>query len=751
MRKLGTQPSIGRSFRGISLGGASVLALLLPVAGPAQAAEVPKETQIEELVVTSRKREERLRDIPTAATALSAEQIRDLGGVPSLQSLLSNVPAVNFANTSNQVTSEVSIRGSGTSRSTTAESGVGLYRNGVYLGGGTVGGRTFSRLDFFDVGGIEVLRGVQGALNGRNAVGGSINLLSARPIQGRQAGIATFKIGQNHLREGSLILNQPLTENLALRVGILQMEQSEGFFYNPVRDEYFDAQKQDTARVQLAWKGEKFNVNLLAERSHDKLPGIMYSLQILPGVNLTYPRGFVEDKYNISWSASNAAKMRTNYYELVSSYDLDFAEVTLASSLRERHSQNAFDGDASSSQLQAQLLARGLVAPGRAQGDPNTDSIQFGYASILYNDIHIVGNKLDRFSWLGGFEYYVLNETYQVIAARTPTAALPSRGTNVVVANDFTSYAAYGSVGYDLTDALNVEAEGRYTHDSKAYAAQRLEIRNGLPVPGAGYPGSDSVKAGNFSYNVTLGYKVNDWLTYAKVGTAYRAGGFNTNRGDDRAPKPVPPSFDNEESTAFEVGAKGNITPNIFVTAAAYRSYVKSLLIQTDNGCFPGSLICPVAATPFVFNSGKARLGGIELEANGRARILGGIGRLTVGVSRQWGIITDGPDKGRSGPQRPDWTGTFSANYRRPLSENVEGFINLKGNYRKGGVQEISQTPELVDFGIYDLRLGVTRQGLELAVFVNNVANESYLVFNAATVRRWNIPQTWGAELTYRW
>ena len=158
-----------------------------------------------------------------------------------------------------------------------------------------------------------------------------------------------------------------------------------------------------------------------------------------------------------------------------------------------------------------------------------------------------------------------------------------------------------------------------------------------------------------------------------------------------------------------------------------------------------------MAATPFVFNSVKARLGGIELEANGRARILGGIGRLTVGVSRQWGIITDGPDKGRSGPQRPDWTGTFSANYRRPLSENVEGFINLKGNYRKGGVQEISQTPELVDFGIYDLRLGVTRQGLELAVFVNNVANESYLVFNAATVRRWNIPQTWGAELTYRW
>jgi iron complex outermembrane receptor protein len=445
--------------RTIWLAGASVLLLSTGAAQEVNAQTAAAGTQVEEVIVTSRKREERLRDIPTAATTLSAEQLRDLGGVPNLQNLLANVPAVNFANTSNQVTSEVSIRGSGTSRATAAESGVGLYRNGAYLGGGTVGGRTFSRLDFFDVSGIEVLRGVQGALNGRNAVGGSINLLSARPIQGQQSGIATAKIGQNQMREGSLVINQPLTDNLALRVGVLQMKQKEGFFYNPVRDEYFDAQKQDFARIQLNYRGENFTANLLAERGNDKLPGIMYSLRIAPGTNLTYPRGFVEDKYNISWSASNAAKMRTHYYEFVGSYDLDFAEVTLTSSLRERHSQNAFDGDASSAQLQAQLAARGLVAPGRVQGDPNTDSIQFSYASILYNDIHIAGNKVDKLSWLGGFEYYVLNEAVGGIAARTPTTANRSLGNRTITNLDFTSYAIYGAVGYDLTDALNVEAE----------------------------------------------------------------------------------------------------------------------------------------------------------------------------------------------------------------------------------------------------------------------------------------------------
>ncbi|WP_397420525.1 TonB-dependent receptor [Phenylobacterium sp.] len=737
--------------RTIWLAGASVLLLSTGAAQEVNAQTAAAGTQVEEVIVTSRKREERLRDIPTAATTLSAEQLRDLGGVPNLQNLLANVPAVNFANTSNQVTSEVSIRGSGTSRATAAESGVGLYRNGAYLGGGTVGGRTFSRLDFFDVSGIEVLRGVQGALNGRNAVGGSINLLSARPIQGQQSGIATAKIGQNQMREGSLVINQPLTDNLALRVGVLQMKQKEGFFYNPVRDEYFDAQKQDFARIQLNYRGENFTANLLAERGNDKLPGIMYSLRIAPGTNLTYPRGFVEDKYNISWSASNAAKMRTHYYEFVGSYDLDFAEVTLTSSLRERHSQNAFDGDASSAQLQAQLAARGLVAPGRVQGDPNTDSIQFSYASILYNDIHIAGNKVDKLSWLGGFEYYVLNEAVGGIAARTPTTANRSLGNRTITNLDFTSYAIYGAVGYDLTDALNVEAEARYTNDSKSYDAARLDLSTGLAIPGNGFPSAASGDSGNFSYNVTLGYKVYDWLTYAKMGTAYRAGGFNAVRGDDRAPVPVPPTFDDEDSMAFELGAKGNITSNIFLTAAAYRTYVKSLLVQTDNGCFAGSTVCPVAATNFIFNSGKARLGGVEVELTGRWRLFDGVARLTAGVSRQWGVITDGRDKGRVGPQRPDWTGTFSANYRRPITDEIDGFINIRGNFRKGGVQEIAQTPLLEDFTIFDLRLGATMGEVEAAFFLNNFANESYRVFNAPTVIRWNMPQTWGVEVTYRW
>jgi len=716
----------------------------------AAAAQNDAATTIGELVVTARKREERLRDIPVAATALGEQQLRDIGGVPTLQSLLSNVPGVNFSNTSNPVTSEVSIRGSGTSRATAAESGVGLYRDGSYIGGGYQGGRTFSKADFFDAQSIEVLRGVQGALNGRNAVGGSINIVSARPVQGERSGYATAKVATNQNREGILVVNQPLSDTLALRVGIDEMRQDKGFFYAPITKSYFDSQKTDLLRVQLGYKNGPVTANLLAEHGADQLPGIMYSVFILPGTNAVYPKGIADDKYNMLWNSPSTAKMRTNYYEFVGSYDFDFATATLTSSLRERHSQNAYDADASSPQFEAQALAQGLVAPGRAQADPNTGGLSRDHSSILYNDLHIVGNKTGKVSWLGGVEYYDLNDTVNNVISRTPTPANPSLGTDAIALINFRSFAAYGSLGYDITDALNLTAEGRYTRDDKDIDSTRLDYGTGLPS-GVGFAFTNDRQSSNFSYNATLAYKLGDWLTYAKVGTAYRAGGFNLGLGDPRAPITVPPTFGNEDTTGYEIGAKGNLTPNIFVTAAAYRNDVSNVLVQTQNGCFVGNPVCPVAATNFIYNAGDARTSGIELEINGRASFLGGVGRITLGGSRQWGKVTSGPDAGKNQPQRPDWTSTFSLNYRHPLAYGADGFINLKGNTRGGGVQEIAQTPPLHDFQIYDLRVGANRGPWEAAFWMNNFANDSYIVFESVSVRRFNIPRTYGFDLTYRW
>ncbi len=723
---------------------------------PASTAEVigASATELGELVVTARKRDEKLRDIPTAITAFDANQIRDRGGISNVQSLVASVPGVNFANTSNPVTSEVSMRGSGTSRATAAESGVGLYRNGSYLGGGVQGGRTFAKGDFFDAAGIEVSRGVQGALNGRNAVGGSINILSARPVQGQSSGYVTAELAQKSRREVQLVVNQTLTESLALRLGVNGMEQTKGFYYAPIRGDYFDSQKTELYRLQLGYANGPLTANLLAEHGADTLPGIMYHVVIAPGFSPLYPKGLLDDKYNMSWNSPSTAKMRTNYYEFVSSYVADAATITLTSSLRERHSQNSFDRDAVSGEFMLQQVAKGLIPATTAVGDFGLGGLTLDFSRILYNDFHVAGAKVDGFSWLVGAEIYDLKDTARPILSKTPsgtTAASRSPGTMQVARIDFTSMAAYGSVGYDITDLLNLTAEGRYTHDDKAIDSVRLDFGTGLPATGVGFAFKDSNKSNNLSYSLTTTYKLLGWLTYAKVGSAYRAGGFNLALGDPRAPKAAPATYDNETTTSVEIGAKGNLGSAIFVTAAAYKARVDALLVQTDNGCFIGSAICPANPTNYVYNAGKAELSGIELELEGRANVLGGVARANVGVSRQWGKITSGPDKGRRGPQRPDWTGSFNLNYRRPVVEGVDGFINLKGNMRAGGVQEIAQTPDLHDYQIFDLRLGANIGQWEVAAYMNNFANESYIVFDSTTVRRWNFPQTYGAQVRYSW
>ena len=188
--------------------------------------------------------------MPVAATALSAEDIKDQGGLANAQALLSNSPGVNFANTSNALTSDVSVRGSGTSRATNAEAGVGLFRNGAFIGGGNVAGRTFSGIDLFDVQRVEILRGVQGGLGGRNAVGGSINVVTQRPTH-KFEGYAQGTFAMHDKREVELVLNIPIAEHWSTRFSFDYGKQATGFYHLVAIDQYADATYREFMRGQL--------------------------------------------------------------------------------------------------------------------------------------------------------------------------------------------------------------------------------------------------------------------------------------------------------------------------------------------------------------------------------------------------------------------------------------------------------------------------------------------------------------------
>lgn len=754
-------------------GSASTLMLALAAAGLApQAAQAQARTgaavptaaaaasnEIEELVVTARKREERLRDIPVAATALGIGDINDLGGVPTAQSLLSNVPGVNFANTSNPVTSDVSLRGSGTSRATNAEAGVGLFRDGAYIGGGTVGGRTFTDLDLFDPERIEVLRGVQGGLNGRNAEGGSINVVSARPSH-EFTGYAQATVGVHDMKEAQLAFNVPINEHLAARISIDDMEQSKGFYHLYVIGQYADAQFKHFYRGQLAFDYGRFKANFLAEMGQERLPGLIYQVVTFPGV--TWPKGFFSDKYDTPWNSPSKGKQRTANFEFTTNTDLDFATLSTVTMYRDRRGENAYDRDALSIEFVRQAIAQGKANPASVPALLAADYLQGGdqldHARIFYQDAHLAGGgtgAVKALNWVAGAEYYLLKDSPSSVLGKSATVASPSTGTIDIGSQRFASWAVYGEAGYDITDKLNLSADLRYTDDRQEFHTHRFDFGTGAPGSAAfGVDGSRS--AANTSYTVTVAYKpIHDTLVYAKVGSAYRAGGFNGSLGDPRQPITPPKSFDNETVTAYEVGFKGNITRDLYVTLAAYENKFDNLVIQGDNGCFAGNPVCPVQATSFAFNAGPATLYGIEAEITGRFDILGGALRATLGGSEQGGKITGGIYKGRHQPQQPKSTQTFNVNYRHDIANGVSGFVNFQGNARQGGVQEVAQTPPLHDYVIVNGRIGARWKGYELSLYANNMANENYIVFEAVSatnaVRRYNLPQTYGATLRYTW
>lgn len=753
------------------LGQSSLLALAIALPAMAhaqthaQTTDVPAATTLasndaqansDDIVVTARKRAERLRDVPTAGTALSADTIRDLGGVPTAQSLLTNSPGVNFANTSAPVTSEISIRGSGTSRATNASAGVGLYRDGAYIGGGTVGGRSFTELDLFDIERVEVLRGVQGGLEGRNAEGGAINVVSVRPSD-RFEGFVQAMAGSPGVYELQLAAGAPLNDHWAVRLSGDIQRQDHGFYRLYLLDDYADIRNKNFVRGQIRYKDSKFTANFLAEHGYERLPGLTYQANNFPSA--TYPTGLTQDRFNMPWNYPSRGTQEVNSFELTTSYDFGFAELATTSMYRERSGLNSYDRDATSLEFIQDAIAAGKVAPSAIgtvlAGDYGLGGRQSDLAHIFFQDVHLTGAKIGGFEWTLGAEWYRLRDKPRNVLGKTPTTASPSPGTVDVGSQHLDSYAAYGSLGYDITSRLNLSGDVRVTRDEEEVHSARLDLATGLPA-GVGFNVDGSRRATNASYTVTLSYKpFLDTLIYGKIGSAYRAGGFNTALGDPRQPIPVPPTFDNETVTAYEIGFKGNLTHNLYVTAAAYKNDFDNLVVQGDNGCAVGITACPVQATIFAFNAGPAKLWGVEGEITGRADILGGPLRVSVGGSRQGGHITGGIYDGRRQPQQPDWTMTFNVNYRHPLVDGWTGFLNMKGSGRWGGVQEIGQVPPLYDYVIFDGRIGVEKGPIEIALFSENLGNESYIVFRStnanADIRRFNMPRTWGVQLRYTW
>ncbi|AOL23837.1 TonB-dependent receptor protein [Erythrobacter litoralis] len=624
--------------------------------------ENPESGGVGTIMVTAERTSRSIQDTPISVTAVSGETLKATGAVV-INDLAATVPNLT-STTGPQGSADANffIRGVGQfDFIVTNDPGVGLYVDGVYLGR-TVG----AMLDAGDVERVEVLRGPQGTLFGRNTLGGAVSVVTKRPELGVVSGDAQATYGSRDRIDLDASLNLPIGDTAAARVYGFYRQQ-DGFADNVVTGEDFGRIDRYGARAQLRFEfGPDVTVDLSADYSLDKsnpAPSVLRSILPLP----FFPPAALNDVqdpdnfYDIFASNSPEARNEVYGFSGTVTVDLGAAELKSITSYRVLDGFSTSDPDSTRFQLYDQLVS--------------TEQDQFS------QELQLTGTAFgDALEYLVG-GYYFSEDAAQVLdlcfAPISSPAAQPFQACNTwTQGNDqqTESFAVFGQGRLSLTDSLSVTLGGRYTWDEKDIISnQFFDFRPQLVGPGAVFgfglppeligeaivlpivtdlPGSASFE--KFTPKIGVEYEPNpDLLFYASYSEGFRAGGFN---GRLIAPQATIPTYEPDTNETFEVGLKSDLLDralrfNLTLFHSQYRD-----IQQT---------IADPAVQFRVANAGDATLKGFETEI----AIV-----PTTGLRFDFAVgytdsefedvpVTVGPINGNRLPFSPEWTISAAAQY----------------------------------------------------------------------------------------
>ena len=760
-----------------------------------------------EVVVTARRQRETVRDVPSTIDVVTAGQLAAQGPVSGTGDLLRTVPGVRFNDFSAPNLSEITIRGSGTQRATGADSSVGLFFNGAYVGSSVLGGRNFRNVDQFDAERVEVLKGPQGALYGRNSEFGAVNIIPAKPEFKSSGYVDETYIGGLDQNRITGVVNMPVTDNLAIRVGAESYLQDGGFFKNTDTGNYYDHTQGYIIRGQARYKHGPLDIDLLVDAQDLQLPVFINSYMLAPGKLATLPLGINQDKFNIGSNTVYSTNQMVKRAMLTADYDLGWVKLTsttLSSSFQSNQNYGSPFDVALESQLQAM---REIGAYPLAQTSTRSKD------SELYEDFHGAGSVLaGRISWVLGAEAYYSRTTNGLTNVTSPCtltatsgicggrpgaqtcylllptsttcpATFPAAfGTVQVTPQRYLSVAGYGLTTFDIGYGFKLTGQLRYTTDDKHVRQSSFRLYTLTPVAPAS---STAFTSDRTNYDVDLSYKVPpafmpsgwDALLYAKTGTGYRAGGVSPGISSPLAPIPFQPTYNDEDTTSYEAGLKADITRHIYFTIDGYLSRTTNAIAAINDGCTVLNA-CMQAATVFNINAGTEAAHGVEASVQANYPLFGGRFNLTLTGSDQRatyvavrGASAGLPIVGSSVAQQPDYTASGVLDYTHSLTADLDGFVNITWNGQWGGAQDLTSLAapriDLINFNVVSLRTGVSwGRHVQIAFFVQNLTNQVFptLQFQGVTAatattpavgyalaNRYSQPRTYGGTVVYRW
>lgn len=486
-------------------------------------------TQLGEVIVTAQKRSERLQDVPIAITAVNASQLSAVG-VHSVVDLRVAAPALNSANADGYFAS--SIRGVGSfNYAAGAESPVGLYIDGVYVAAAQA-----AELALNNIESVQVLKGPQGSLFGRNTTGGVIMIATPTPTD-VSTGNFSVGYGRYNTETGSAYVSGGLANGLAADVAVTASTQGEGWGRNVVTGEEIDrARRNVTVRSKLAWTpGAHTRVIIIGNYwNGDDTQGVV---QAYPGKISGYIPGYLNTDlgYNMSTNLNFRKLGSTAGGSLKIEHDFG-GTVRISSISAYREGTNHFAEDLDFTPVN---LA-GLF------------DVQQDRQASQELQLSSIGNS--RLKWTGGVYYFYLNSGYH--PADINEVNIPGVGAYIALraAQTAESGAAYGQATYEIGHDTNLTLGGRFTAERRAedHPFELIELPAlGLSLP-APFP-DRSISAGRVTYRVSVDHRFSDqFMAYTSFNTGFKSGGYNVS-------SPGAPAYKPETLKAYELGVKTDL------------------------------------------------------------------------------------------------------------------------------------------------------------------------------------------------
>jgi iron complex outermembrane receptor protein len=695
--------------------GAAIAAALAAV--PAQAQTESEE--IEEVLVTARRRSESFRDVPMTVNVFTREQIESAGIVKPAD-FIARVPNMTLVETQNAGNAFVVVRGISQARN--SEPSVAVMVDGVL----ETNPAEFSQ-ELFDIEQIEVLKGPQGAVYGRNAIGGAIIIRTADPgdeFEGR------VKLGYGN---GSSVRAQagisgPIGDTFKYRASLSYYD-TDGFLPSTFLGGKADPVENLSGRVRLSFEpGETFSGDLRLSFDNLDTRGFYF---VIPRTNEANPF----DSFTTPPDANNVTSPIQVDQTGVDNRDLltgalrlnfNVGGGTLSSVSAYNSTEEIITGDAYDFRPAATTVNQFIYGF-------DINQSQFLDLSSWSQELRFTSNDEGRVRWIAG-AYFVHTDrfistgnmqddgtgVFPVYRAPRLTGDNPSV-TFLADSQDNDAWAVFGDVTFEITDKLELDVAVRYDEDKR---------ENTTETPNDFLPGGSTSEQGEVRTNtwsetqpkLTLRYKPTDDITlYGGWSRGFRSGGFNQSGvgvvADDNNIAGVNDLFEAEVADTWEVGFKGQFLDRRLTTSLSLYS------TESTNGYF---FVFLVANSTQNLGNLDADYQGAEFEISGKVtdnlELFGSVGYTDSEITG----MEDPSVVGNKAPLAPDVTYNLGAQWRQPLSDKMS--LALRADYQHIGETywEPYNTTSRDPVDLVDLRLGLESEKWAVTAWSKNLTDEKY-------------------------